>query len=384
LVRKACHVFREAFLTDQGTALVPIDASRYPSFQIVDINGQVVSAGLATLDGTAGNYRVEFYVPADALISNDDRRWRIEWLLIDQNNRQVEKTTEFDVRDTEVTSSPIRDQKLMALCDRPYRLFIRELGRPYQVRMDLEQAGAGTKVVENVVYPPTGDPSETPLVETVDGETYLYSYDIPAGVLSAGVTYQAVWSITNTIASSPEFAFQIIEVPISTVLQYFPSLRMCIDKYQKRREIIQAYQDTDILEYLTRGLEIVNGWHPLTSWTIGTVPSQITPFWLLASQVWALNAQHLLEVDLNFDFSGQTVTLSYDHTAGLEAGIQRAMDFLNERLTPAKTTLYRRAAGVGTFAGKPYRYNALHNFTVPIAQYSSSDFLNLLTKIGLL
>ncbi len=302
LVRKTSHVFREAFLADDGSAIVPVDASRYPSFQVVDINGQIVSAGLATLDGTAGNYRVEFFVAADALISNDDRRWRIEWLLIDQNNRQVEKVTEFDVRDVDVTSTQVRDLKLMALGDRPFRVFIRELSRPFALRLDIENAGNATRLIENIVFPATGDPSEKLLTETVDGETFIYSFDIPASTLQPSQTYQALWSITSSIASAQEFAFQIIEVPLPTTLQYFPALRMVIDKYQKRREILQAYQDTDINEYLTRGLEIVNAWHPLTSWTFSTLPGQITPFWLLGAQVWALNAQHLLETDLSFDF----------------------------------------------------------------------------------
>lgn len=386
LVRKTSHVFRNAFFADDEltTPLVPLDASRYPSFQIVDINGQIVSSGLATLDGQPGHYRVEFFVPADAAISNDDRRWRLEWLFIDQTNRQFEKTTEFDVRDVEVTTTPVRDIKLLAVCDQPFRVFIRELRRPFSILLNVTDAGGTEMLAENVVYPASGAADELVLTEVVDGETYVYYYDVPSGLFNAGTTYQAVFQIRPTVGSVAEHAFQIIEVPPTLALQYFPALRMCIDKYQKRRKLLQAYQDSDIYEYLTRGLEIVNGWHPITSFQMTSLPNQLVPFWLMAGQLWGLNAQFLLETDLSFDFSGQTVTLNYDHTGNIDTAISRATDFIREGLGPAKTSIYRRQAGVGVVGGRPYRYSGLHNFVFPISRMSSQDFLTMITQIGLL
>ena len=187
LTRNVAHIFRNAFFADeqQTVPLVPLDASRYPSFQIVDINGQIVSSGLATLDGQPGHYRVEFYVPGDAPISNDDRRWRLEWLLIDENNRQFEKTTEFDVRDVEVTSTQIRDLKLLATCDQPFRVFIRELSRPYSIVLTVSDT-SGNALAENIVWPTSGAADEELLTEVVDNETFVYYYDIGAGLFNAG------------------------------------------------------------------------------------------------------------------------------------------------------------------------------------------------------
>lgn len=384
LTRGETHVFRNAFFADDSLSvpLVPIDASRYPSFQIVDINGLIVSSGLATLDGQAGHYRVEFQVPCDAPISNDDRRWRLEWLMIDQTNRQIEKTTEFDVRDVEVTATPVRDIKMLAMCNQPLRLFVRELHRPYSIVMTLSDTGGNSLIDGEVVYP--GSAGDTRLTEVVENETYVYYYDVPANVLSAGATYQAVWQIRPSASSIAQHAFQIIEVPPTLALQYFPALRMCIDKYQKRRQLLQAYQDSDIYEYLKRGLQLVNGWHPVTSFQMTTIPDPLVPFWLMAGQLWGLNAQFLLETDLQFSFSGQTVTLDYDHTGNIDTAISRATEFIREGLGPAKTAIYRRQAGVGSVAGRPYRYSGLHNFVYPISRMSSTDFMTLLTNYGLL
>jgi hypothetical protein len=386
LLRKQSHVFRNAFFADEAETvpLIPLDASRYPSFQVVDINGQIVQAGLATLDGQPGHYRVEFFVAADAPISNDDRRWRLEWLFVDQNNRQFEKTTEFDVRDVDVTVTPVRDIKLIALCDQPFRLFIREVQRPYSISMNLTNTGGEDALGSTVVWPGSGAIGEELLTEVIDGETYVYYFDVPANTFSAGVTYQAVYQIRKSLASIAEHAFQVIEVPPTVALQYFPALRMCIDKYQKRRNLLQAYQDSDIYEYLTRGLELVNGWHPVTSFQMTSVPGPLVPYWLMAGQLWGLNAQFLLETDLSFDFSGQTVTLNYDHTGNIDTAISRATDFIREGLGPAKTAIYRRQAGVGVSAGRPYRVAGLHNFVYPLSRMSSTDFITLLSNYGLL
>ncbi len=388
LLRGTTHVFREGFFKDPDCLIpmLPLDASKYPSFQIIDINGQIVGAGLATQDGDPGNYRVEFFVPKDALISNDDRRWRIEWLFIDEDQRQIEKVTEFDIRDVDVTQSEIRDQKLMAMCGKPFRAYIRLLKRPWALSLDVAEASNDSiKVVTGAVLPTTGTPSpETPIIqESSDGETFVYHYTIPEGVLGVK-TYRATWTIEPSVASSPEYAFQIIEVPNPVVLQYFPSLRMVIDKYQKKRQIIQAYQDSDIHEYLVQGLNFLNGWHPYTQFSFTTIPPPLVPYWLLAAQVWGLNAQFLLETDLQFNFSGQTVTLDYDHTGNLDTAIQRALEMLEKQLTAAKTAVYRRTNSVGVMAGKPYRTTGLHNYTFKIASFGSQDFVTLLSNIGLL
>jgi len=157
-----------------------------------------------------------------------------------------------------------------------------------------------------------------------------------------------------------------------------------IDKYQKRSEIVQSYQDSDILEYLTRGLEFVNAWHPLTGWSVETLPSPIIPYWLLAGQLWGLNAQHLLETDLQFSFGGQTTTLDYDHTGNIDTAIGRAMEWIQQGLTPAKTPLLRRSSSSGVFAGKPMRITGLHQYTYPISRVSSQDYLSLLSNLGIL
>jgi hypothetical protein len=46
---------------------------------------------------------------------------------------------------------------------------------------------------------------------------------------------------------------------------------MLIDKFQVRVGRLQAYEDSDLLEYITQGLRVVNSKYPTTNYTIGPV-----------------------------------------------------------------------------------------------------------------
>jgi hypothetical protein len=382
LLRGATHTFRQSFYEDEAHCIpvVPLDSSRYPSYNIIDINGQIIASGIAQLDGSPGNYKVDFFVPQDAEISNDDRRWRVEFFMVSDRNRQMQVVQEFDVRDADVPEDPL-ELKLMALAGQPFRACIRLPYRPYHLSLQVTNATDSTDILlEEASYPTS--PSGNVLTETIDDGTYVYCWELTG--LEECHTYQSIWSVQKTASSGYDYMYQIIEVPPSAILQFFVSLRMVIDKFQKRRDMVQAYQDSDIYEYLTRGAEIVNAYSPVTSYSMTAMPPVLAPYWLMASAMWGLNAQHLLEVDIGFSFSGQTVTLEYDHASQLESAVQRALDFLENRLEKTKLALYRRGQRVGVVAGRPYRAGGIDNYVFPLQSVNSADYLGLLSKVGLL
>jgi hypothetical protein len=112
--------------------------------------------------------------------------------------------------------------------------------------------------------------------------------------------------------------------------------------------------------------------------------STFTAFVLLAAGWYGLNAQYLTEVDLGFAFSGQTVTLDYDHAPMLAEAINRFKDFLDSNVTPAKVALIRSTSPVGVFAGKPMGFRAIHRFTFPLQSFQSGDIIQTLSNIGIL
>ena len=300
LVRKETHTFRQNFLTADGTPLIPIDASKYPSVNVIDINGQIVATSLAVQDGQPGYYKFDFFVPQDAAISSDDRRWRIEWWFIDESGRQVQDVQEFDVRDIDVTATEERDIKYLAMPGEAYRVRIRRQTRPLGITLNVTNADSQTEyALQGGVFPYVGTGVE--IHEVADAGTYIYYADIATGSLLSYKSYNAIWSITEKAGSIPEFSYQVIDVPPYKILQYIPSLKMVLDKAQKRLGRMQAYTDSDLYEYLQRGNDIVAWWHPATpGLRLDTFPDGFAHFLLVGASLWGLNAQHLLEVDLNF------------------------------------------------------------------------------------
>ena len=197
--------------------------------------------------------------------------------------------------------------------------------------------------------------------------------------------YIALWTIRQNGAAAAETQFQLIRSVTGAILNMSVQLRQLIDKFQKQRGRVQAYEDSDLIEYLDRGMEVVNTIHPLTGWQLNyIIGSQFNAFVLLGAAWYGLNAQYLMEVDLGFAFSGQTVTLDYDHAPMLAEAINRFKDFLDSNVTPAKVAFIRATSPVGVFAGKPMGFRALHRLTFPLMSFQSGDIVQTLSHIGIL
>jgi hypothetical protein len=218
------------------------------------------------------------------------------------------------------------------------------------------------------------------------GDSYLYYYTIPTGTLSRpNCAYVSLWNIRQNAAAAEETQFQLIRSVDGPILNMTIQLRQLIDKFQKQRGRVQAYEDSDLVEYLDRGLEIINLTYPITAWQMGFIGgSQFNSFILLGAAWYGLNAQYLMEVDLGFAFSGQTVTLDYDHAPMLAEAINRFRDYLNDAVSPAKLGFIRATSSVGNFSGKPMGFRALNRFTFPMGTFSSGDIMQTLSNIGIL
>jgi intein/homing endonuclease len=100
---------------------------------------------------------------------------------------------------------------------------------------------------------------------------------------------------------------------------------MLIDKLQKRLGVIQAYEDSDLVEYLTRGAELVNSGYPTTYFGYATMPQMLTVHHLLFSGWYALQAQGLLSTEVSFSFCVDENTLLPS-----EHGLIRARSLIEE------------------------------------------------------
>jgi hypothetical protein len=395
LTRGTSQVFRIGFFTDgsKTTPLIPKDPLRYPSYEILDPNGVAVQTGVLQADGGVGEYATTWTVANDAMLSNPNNRYQFKAFIVTNTNEQAEITHEFDVQDVVVTASEDRSQCILSLVSRELRVQIQRTER-------IDIANGGTMTLELILGSTSGKsvaiaPQGTGTVVTLDngqiqeiefGDSYLYYYTIPAGVLSQpNCAYVSLWSIRQNVAAAEETQFQLIRSVDGPILNMTVQLRQLIDKFQKQRGRVQAYEDSDLVEYLDRGLEIVNVTYPITAWQMSFIGgSQFNSFILLAAAWYGLNAQYLMEVDLGFSFSGQTVTLDYDHAPMLAEAINRFRDYLSDSVSPAKLGFIRATSSVGNFAGKPMGFRALNRFTFPMGTFSSGDIMQTLSNIGIL
>ena len=404
LTRGETTQFRVGFFADDAKTipLTPISPD-YPAFTILDPSGTPIQSGTGIMR-SPGNYAFDFLVPKDAPLtyfqqapqqyndqgqgvplSNDQSRYRIEWTIVTAENYQVQFVEEFDIRDLAVTQSHSRELKYMTMAGDAVRLMYRCTVLPYKTTLKLIVRGDDNNPVAN----PTLDFSligdyKGDIQYAKDGDSYVLYYDLPAGVTLANTAYLALWQIQETQFSVPTTEFQILVAISSNVLPVITALRMLIDRFQKRLGRVQGYEDSDLLEYISHGLRMVNLSYPTTSFTLNQIPDDLLTHVTLAAAWYGLNAQAILETDLSFNFSGQSVTLSVDRASALESHAGKLMEWYNSSIAPSKMAYVRKSRGIGTVAGRAYNYRQMYQYVYRISSMGSDGLLNTLTKIGLL
>lgn len=406
LTRGETSKFKVSFFLDQQqtTPLVPIDPN-YPKYSIIRPDGTSIQDGVG-IETTPGRYTVDFLVPKDAPLSYfnqkpqtyndrnqgmdltaDEARYRIEWTMVTAENYQVQFVEEFDVRDTAITQSENRELKYLTLAGDPIRLMVRTTTIPYKIKMRLLIRGNDANPVMEQFYDSTlPEGSQGNIKHAKNGDSYVMYYDVPEGVTLRNTCYIVLWQIQDEAFSVPETEFQMVTSITTNLLPVITSLRMLIDRFQKRLGRVRAFEDSDLLEYIARGTQLVNLQYPTTGYTIDQMPDALLTYVLLAAGWYGLQAQSILDGDMNFNFSGQSVTLSLDSQSAMDAAASKMMDMFNQGIGPAKVAFVRNARGVGTVAGRSYNYRYMNNYVFKIGSVSGGapDFLQLLGKIGLL
>ena len=385
LTRNTFYTFTVPFFEDdaQTIPLVQADASSYPAYEIRDLDNLVTHSGVMVPSGEnpPGFWDYRFFVPEDSKLTTDDgTKWRFSALFVAVNGRQETYTQEFEIVEVAVTESSDRSLTILAMPGEDERVFIRKTKSQNFIKLDVFD-DALTKVVDGAVE---GEGAGK-INKIIDNGTYIYYFDLLGAYLIEGREYQLVWTTRETAASVSVREFQILRVPPQRTFFLFPGVRQIVDKLQKKAGTIQAYSDSDIFEYLKNGVSFINAFHPATQWTFNTFPYDALQYQLLtASSIAALNAQQILESELAFDFSGQTITLSRNIVGEIEGAIQRMVSFLEMTIPPVKKPLYRRSYPTALVAVRNPRYQSAGNFVYRISGMHSQDLPRLLSQFGLL
>lgn len=396
LFRSRPNTFEQKFFSDaaQTAPILPLD-STFPSYSIIDIEGTTVQAGVGILI-EPGVYRVKFTPAAAALLSTPEKRWSIEWTMVDVANSQFSFTQQFDVIDEVVAQDEGHAQSLLALTDRAFNISIKWPTLPYGLRLDVSGVGGTSGPVTNQ----TLNNKDIGVVDAPDGQK-LFCYEITAKneqavgtvkpiSLVANNNYVALWELIETQGSTPEYLTQRIDVVDLHMVSLFPSLRMLIDKVQLKTGRIQSYEDAEINEYLLRGKDLINAIHPFTAWTLGaSSPIFVMSAHLMLAAFWyGLNAQHMMETYLQFDFAGSQTSITLDRTAGIDSALTRAYEVWTSQVLAAKTAIFRRTSSVGSVSTRPTsRYgfhDRIYKFDSTTGFDSAGNLPGLLEGMGLL
>lgn len=295
----------------------PESRGESPTFSIYTPQGQLFLTGMGEVSG-GDDYEIIVTIPINAPNSTPDYQWRISW-----SYDTVKKVMYFDVKDQEITDDEIYQRELFkfALPNKNYvaRLIIPE--RPEDVECSLWTSNKMT--VE---------------LEAEDGEDHRLgtqlSVEIPKQYMTPG-------ELTLVWTTDIEEYYQIITVVPMSMLATINKVRFIIDRIIKRIDEPQTYLESDLVASIYGGIDYINGWHPLTTWTVINFPPALNPMLIYASAWYALNSQFMLESDLAFAYSGQSVSLDYDRTGPIESEIGRLQEYLTEHLSKAKRTLMR-------------------------------------------
>lgn len=397
--------FQVGFFADDALAvpLVPLDPS-YPQYTIYDPSGTAIQTGVG-IQASPGNFKLDFLVPKDAPLSYfqqapqrfgdegqgepltaNDARYRIEWQLLTAENFQVTFVEEFDVRDIAVTQSQSRELKYLTMAGAPLRILFRTTVLPYSATVKLLVRGNDACPAADGSFDSSQIPANQGEIKYArDGDSYVLYLDVKKDITQPNTAYIALWELMETQFAVPRHEYQVVVAIQPSLLPMMTSLRMLIDKFQKRLGRLQAYEDSDLLEYISQGVRLVNSSHPVTAFPISAMPDELMSLVLLAAGWWGLKAQSILETDLDFNFSGQSVTLTVSRASALDSSAASMMEMFNSQIVPVKTALVRQQRGVGTFAGRGYSYRNSYNYIFKISSLGSNSLLlNTLSKIGLL
>jgi len=369
--RESIVTFTKSFVDSTGDPIVPLDTT-YPQVQIEDPNGTIVASGVGMATTTPGLWQFQWSVPVNAEVSDS---WKIVWTLVDGQHDSHTKEETFGV------SSQIEDQTALersgwylTMLGATERLVWKGDYNPHNIYVRLERAD-GTVLLEA---------EKSQLTYTAADCYHYYTIDTPT--FDTECDHLITWRVQATSVSPWDYQVQHLKVPYRQFWLALPHLRFLVDKLNKIQTTPLSYLDIELYMCLERGLELLNTVHPLTAWTWSGLPQQFGSWWILCSGLWCLNSRQLLEIEVSHTLSGQTVTLEYDHSSALSEVMSRWQEMIRDWLIPAKLSAYRRSAGPGVVAVRPYRLGYPVNYR-PYRIMQSSQFLQdfpvMLDNLGL-
>ena len=330
VVRGTQASFEATFTDLGGSAMVPTNADQYPQIIISDAAAATVTTSVGSSLGS-GKYKFLWFVPETASLTTNTEKWTIQWIFVTSSGHTATHVEEFSIVDKIESTPEELSQTFLSRDGGTFRVLIRRPTQLYKVALTIKTQGGiidqVNGIATTVIEKDSGHQNRLIQEKVQDGE-YVYFYDTDA--LSIG-EYYFFWDIQESEVSEINTDIQVGRVVPDVFWHYATELRILVDKLQKKAGTLQAYSSADLYSYLLNGLDMVNFIYPTTNFRLTEIPLSgsrgLRTAIIYASAIDALHAQQIMEVELSFDHSGQTVTLSYNHDySGILASLQGMLD----------------------------------------------------------
>jgi len=309
------HVFQKELKDFQGNLAIPIQPG---SYSILDATGVVVSEGDLERSDQEGTFQFLWNVPA----LNFKNPYTILWRVLTEDSN-IEASSEFEIeQEAELSFShsilALKGANSVTLSGVPERgRFSFSLVDKYETNLM-----TGYTSVEKEDYPHVLKFS-SPLA--VGSDTYLI-------ILTHSLT--GVNYMYNLSVASTRF-FQIL-----------PRIRTYIDRVKYGFDLIKAYRDEQIFLSSLEGMSKINQTGNTTEYNWETYPKESTyeGLLVLATSLYSLRSQYLLENELAFDLQGINLSISDDKRSGLGTEIDRLEGELRDQTEQVKLISWTRSS----------------------------------------
>lgn len=384
LTRGQLEFFTWKFFYDQAETqpVQPLDSQAYPSYRILDPSGAILAHGVGVPAGVPGCWKIGWVVPRTSQLTNPHRRYQMSSVMVDRDMRQFDLSWEFDVVESAITPQEPELQQFLTFINTPIRLFFKNTVRPDTLNVTMFPKGQDSNPIYKAIftYPVPNPTGPFDLQEIQDGTGFTYYIDTP--VINLAGSYSALWQVRDTVISQLDFEHQVVQVINTSTAHMINSLRMLVDKLQKKLGLVFAYANEDLYEYLSEGTKLINSYWPPSNYSVSAPPNSIEAFIVLAGAWWGLTAQRILYAETNLQFSGQSVTLDYNPGADIDSIITTFKEILDNSVSKVKLQLSRAGSAVGSIATRPYRYRT--NVVFPVSSGPGMTYFIQLQELGLM
>lgn len=329
-----------------GTAVFSFPASVDPSggyvtWEFMDAQGvvyssgnafdyQIQSSGLSNTVLARSVINCPSSVPASAINSKYQLRYTLTLNPLD-SKQQAQYFSAENVTVIGLTTTPQGTQDQIELQGKPAKLSIVLADLYDKVALEVYQDNRliGSAPISNYERVSNG---------------YYYAASIGTSTMPVSLeAYNVIWNYSNAVDPSSVYSesaqLWIINPSIANAIKDMKA------KINKARTTLYGtsdliFPDEVIMTWLRRGMDMFNGYSGVfTNINMTNAKGGVREYWLMCSEVAALQSQELAEGEKQFDFQGAAISLSVDHAAAYGQLADKIQSRLDSELKPLKQNL---------------------------------------------